>query len=101
MEATVVREVVSGDYVIKDMSDGRIIAERIHKRPGSQYGTYVTIDGEVTEEKLAKAKEQVVEDVCNIIRDIAKERDDFFIIKQLGDTATVAHKFILPTVEQE
>lgn len=66
---------------------------------GSMFGTYVKIDGNVTEEKLAKAKEMLVEEVCEIIKEIAKKRDDFFIIKTTDDGGSVAHKFILPTVE--
>ena len=66
---------------------------------GSMFGTYVKIDGNVTEEKLAKAKEMLVEEVCEIIKEIAKKRDDFFIIKATDIGGSVAHKFILPTVD--
>lgn len=71
--------------------------------PGTQYGAFVEIDGEVTDEKLAKAKEIVVERVCKMIREIANESEDFFIIKptMVGDAITVGHKFHLPTVKED
>lgn len=68
------------------------------------YGIIAGIEGEATDEKLAKAKEEVVDKVCALIREIAKERDDFFIIKPPfyeNGLMTVAHKFILPTVEED
>jgi hypothetical protein len=63
----------------------------------------VKILGEVKEEKLAKAKEMTVDEVCRIIREIANEREDFFIIKPpMGEyEASVGHKFLLPTVEED
>jgi hypothetical protein len=71
---------------------------------GSMFGTYAKIKGEVTEEKLAKAKELVIEDVCRMIREVANESEDFFIVKNSPSFAedeyiTVGHKFLLPTVE--
>lgn len=99
MEATVVKETVSGNRVYKEMSDGRIFVEPLNKIPGTQYGTFVIIKGEVTDEKLTKAKEMLVDDVCRVIREIANERDDFFIIKERAEYTSVAHKFLLPTVE--
>ena len=103
MEATVVREYTLGGRHFQEMSDGRILVSPTERVPGTQYGTYVAIKGEVTEEKLAKAKEMVVEDVCRLIRDIANEREDFFIIKELmgGGGTSVAHKFFLPTVDED
>ena len=95
------KETVKGDRVFKVMSDGRIVASSVNKSPGTQYGTYAMITGEVTEEKIAKAKEVVVDDVCRIIREIANERDDFFIVKEINGVTSVAHKFILPTVDDE
>lgn len=103
MEVTVVREVdTEGGRHIKEMSDGRIVVSPTKKQPGTQYGAIETIYGEVTEEKLTEAKTKVVDEVCRMIREIAK-RDDFFIIKPslLGDATTVAHKFFLPTVEED
>ena len=82
------------------MSDGRILVENIG-RSGSMYGHYETINGEVTDEKLAKAKAMVVDEVCKIIREIANDRDDFFIINPTDDGATVGCKFLLPTVTVE
>ena len=70
-------------------------------------GNYVGIPGVASEEEIALMKEKVVEEVCNEIRRIAKEREDFFIIKTgarfpgLDDSihTTVAAKFVLPTVK--
>lgn len=103
METTVVKEYTAGGKHFQEMSDGRILVSPMEIAPGTEYGTYVKIKGEVTDEKLAKAKEMVVEDVCRIIRDIANEREDFFIIRELmdGDGTSVAHKFFLPTVNED
>ena len=103
MEATVVKEEIRGDFVVKEMSDGRILFSPVKKAPGTQYGTYEVIYGEVTKEKLAEAKAKVVDDVCRMIRKIAEERDDFFIVKRTEEdcSTTVAHKFYLPTVNDD
>lgn len=105
MEATVVKEEVRGDRRYKFMSDGRTLVESINHPSGAMFGTYETITGEVTDEKIAKVKEAVVENVCKIIREIASTSDSFFIIKtnpycDEGECVTVGHKFILPTVDK-
>jgi hypothetical protein len=101
MEATVVREVVSGDRVFKEMSDGTILVTPARRVPGTQYGDYITVKGALTDDKLAKAKELLTDRVCDMIRAIANERDDFFIIKpsMTGEGHTVGCKFFLPTVD--
>ena len=68
--------------------------------PGSEYGHFVEIEGDATDEDITKAKQEVVERLCATIRDIAQKRDDFFIIKDapFKKGMTVAAKFILPTV---
>ena len=103
MEATVVKETVVNGRRYKEMSDGRIIVESVNQPKGSMFGTYATIKGVVTDEKLAKAKGLVIEEVCRIIREIANKCDDFFIIKNSPlaeeEYTTVGHKFFLPTVE--
>lgn len=68
---------------------------------GTQYGTYETIEGEVTEEALSVAKAKVVENVCEAIRCIAEERDDFFMVRKVDEITSVANKFVLPTVKKE
>ena len=77
------------------------------KKHGMIGGYYVEIPFKATEEELEKAKDFVVEALCNQIREIAKEREDFFIIKT-GErfpgldnekVTTVAAKFELPTVK--
>lgn len=66
---------------------------------GTQYGTYVNIEGELTEDKIAMAKKLVIEEVCEMIREIANKSENFFIVKDYCDGVTsIAHKFILPTV---
>ena len=77
---------------------------------GTQYGGFVCVKGELTKEKLAEAKETLVDEVCRTIREIATEREDFFIIKDCKDftpyldfggaTYTIACKFYLPTVKE-
>ena len=99
MEAKVIKEEIIGDRIFRKMSDGSIQVESVIEVPGTQYGTLAWIKGEVTEEKIAKAKEMVVEDVCKTIREVANDVDDFFIIKTTDGKASVGHKFVLPTVE--
>ena len=105
MEATVIKETVKGDRVFKEMSDGRILVED-RSRKGYLGGGYLMTEGNASEDELAQMKERLIEDVCAEIRKVAKEHDDFFIIKTgekfpgLDNTivTTVAAKFILPTV---
>lgn len=67
--------------------------------PGTQYGDFIVINNETTEEKLAEAKELLVEQACEVIRAIAKERDDFFIVKKMDEKTTIGWKIFLPTVD--
>lgn len=82
------------------VADNKFVKTEDQNR-GLYEGYVVHIPHEATEEDIAKAKEEVVDNVCRIIRGIASERDDFFIIKEsfIGDGITVAAKFILPTVK--
>ena len=107
MEATVVKEYTTeGGRHIKEMSDGRILVEPSNPVRGYIGGAYLMTKGNASEEEIARMKEKVVEDMCNEIREIAKEREDFFIIKTgprfpgLDDVivTTVGAKYILPTV---
>jgi hypothetical protein len=82
----------------------------VKREPDHGYmgGYYLKTEGEASDEEIALMKDTVVEEICNEIRKIAKERDDFFIIKRganlpgLDDTivTTVAAKYILPTVKE-
>ena len=69
------------------------------ERHGMLIGDYVKVDKDATAEEIEKAKEKVVESLCNEIHRIAKERDDFFIIHNVDDGKTIAAKFELPTVK--
>lgn len=87
---------------IKQLSDGRFVASQINPSPGTMYGDYVKIEGEITENKLTKAKKLLVKQICQMIEDIAENREDFFIIKEMEDGfTTVGCKFILPTVNDK
>lgn len=94
---TVVKEIVKGDRIFKEMSDGTVCVESARKSNGTLYGDYVVIDGEITEEKLARAKAEIIESACNNLRAIAERREDFFIIKP----NSVGYKFFLPTVDED
>ena len=65
-----------------------------------QYGDYVIVEGELTKEKLAKAKEEVLENVFTCMKEIAKEDDEIFIIKDLPDGTgkTVGFKFAVDII---
>lgn len=86
-------------FVFTKNSNGNFVAEPASRPNGSMFGTLAFIKGEVTEEKLEKAKEIVVDDVCRYIREIAKQSEEFFIIKTLEGKTSVGHKFFLPTVD--
>lgn len=71
-------------------------------------GCYLATEGEASEEEIARMKEAVVEQMCEDIRKLAREREDFFIIKKNGERVpgldgniitTVAVKYLLPTVK--
>lgn len=69
----------------------------------SVYGVALMTDGEAPLEEIKKAKEYVVEYICDCIRDVAKRKpDEFFIIKtptnEIFNKTSVGAKFILPTV---
>ena len=74
---------------------------------GYQGGYYIRTNGMSSDEEIAIMKEAVVEEICRQIREIAKARKDFFIIKQgkafpgLNDKicTTVGAKYLLPTVK--
>ena len=60
------------------------------------YGDYVIIDGELTEEKLAKAKEEVLESVFDFLKKELKDKNEFFIVKDVNGTTSVGFKCIIP-----
>lgn len=101
MEATIVREIVENGRRIKEMSDGKILIEPAERPKDSMFCSAVKIVGEVTEEKLAKAKEMVIEEMCEQIRELAKT-DNFFIIKGCLDHiaceeyTSVGRSYIIP-----
>ena len=74
---------------------------------GMLCGYYVETIGEASEKNIAKAKKLVVKKICKQIREIAREREDFFIIKKgarfpgLDEeiVTTVGAKYELPTVK--
>ena len=50
---------------------------------------------------LKNAKNEIIDELCNALRDVANSNEDFFIIKEHEDRITVGAKIYLPTVEQE
>ena len=82
-------------YIVISKEKNRVIAEKDDGRKLSQFGTYATIGGEVTEEKLIRAKLAVLEQLCHMMRKAASD-DDFFIIKNMGEGTTVAARFAIP-----
>ena len=96
---------VEGDLA----KDGRIKFTRKEPVHGYLGGSYRMTEGEASEEEIALMKDTLVEEICNEIRKIAKERDDFFIIKVGARfpgvdeeiVTTVGAKFELPTVKAD
>ena len=66
---------------------------------GAIYGTYLKIDGEPTDDKLTQAKSALVETLCSMIRAIAKENDEFFIVNKTEIGTTVGVKIEIPTIK--
>ena len=97
MEVTVVNEFVKGDRIFRQMSDGTLTVSLVNPN-GSLYGDYILLKGEVTEEELAKTKELLVDQMCDVIRKAAKEKEEFFIIKEVDGGTSVGWKFHLPHV---
>ena len=91
---------------LEDGPDGSIRAVKNTPDRGYLGGGLLRTEGEASDEEIAMMKEALVEGMCKEIRQLAKEREDFFIIKKganfpgLDDTivTTVGVKFILPTV---
>jgi hypothetical protein len=81
------------------VSDNKFVKKENQDR-GLCEGYIVHIPNEATETDIAEAKEIVVENICRMIRELAR-REDFFIINKafLEDGITVGAKFILPTVK--
>ena len=69
------------------------------EKHGILIGDYVKVDKAATAEEIAKAKENVIDSLCNLIHKIAKESDDLFIIKDAEDGKTIATKLELTTVK--
>ena len=72
---------------------------------GTMYGAIVKIKGDATPEKITEAKKALVDKVCAMIREIADNNDDFFIVHDSKDFpiltesyVSVGHKLFLPTV---
>ena len=94
---------------LEDGPNGSIRAIKNEPDKGFLGGYYLKTEGEASDEEIAMMKEAVVEGMCEEIRKIAREREDFFIIKKganfpgLDDTTitTVAAKYILPTVKND
>lgn len=66
---------------------------------GTACGSFKSVTLNATDEDIAEAKGQVVDDICDLIRNISNTRDDFFIINNVGDEITIGAKLVLPTVK--
>ena len=94
---------------LEDSPDGHIRAVKNEPDRGFMGGCYYATEGEASEEEIARMKEAVVDRMCEDIRKLASEKEDFFIIKKgerfpgLDNTiiTTVAAKYILPTVKKD
>ena len=65
-------------------------------------GTTKKITAEnLTATDLKNVKNEIIDELCNALRDVANSNEDFFIIKEHEDHITVGAKIYLPTVEQE
>lgn len=87
------------------VADNKFV-KKLNQDQGYLGGCYLATEGEASEEEIARMKEAVVEQMCEDIRKLARERKDFFIIKNgerlpgLDNTiTTVAVKYMLPTVK--
>jgi hypothetical protein len=95
--------------IVENNPDGSIKAFKNEPKRGYLGGCYFATEGEVSEKEIAMMKEAVIDKVCEDIRKIAREKEDFFIIKKgerfpgLDNTimTTVAAKYMLPTVEMD
>lgn len=116
-EVTVIKETVHGDRMYKEMSDGTICVENVGQKPkGAMYGDYIKFDtADPTPEMIAEAKAELVDRMCELIRKLADEREELFIIKKydkdptpenypfsladLVGTSSVGIKIIFPTID--
>ena len=67
-------------YEFTEKEDGRIVVKPKERLPGSQYGDYIKLPLNPSEEDISEAKALFANRICEVIRQLA-ERDDFFIRK--------------------
>lgn len=61
-------------------------------------GSLRSKEGEVSDKDIEAMKKEVVDEVCDTIRKLAAEREDFFIVKKHEGGTSVGTQFQLPTV---
>ncbi len=94
-------------YEFTEKEDGRIVVMPKERPQGSQYGSWLQLPLNPSDEDIKTAKEHFVNEICDTIRQLA-ERDDFFIRKDfpngndfLPDSepyTSLAWKIIFPTL---
>ncbi len=73
-------------------------------RQGKLYGCYCEIKGKATKRKIKKAKKYVLKQIIRVVKIVAKDEPEFFIIKNRIDgnmlsCNTVGAKILLPTLK--
>ena len=80
--AKLIREDKARGIAVYQRKNGATYIENIAKPQGSFWGDFVEVKGDLTEEKLAKAKEDVLEKLIEGIKDAANRYpESFFLIK--------------------
>ncbi len=105
-----VPEKEKSDFVISD-KDGKLVVNYNGPKNTSKIcGVFTIIEDDVTESKIEIAKEIVLNEMFDVIKDVVKNHEEFFIIKDLSEEDdplgtiefkkgfSVGAKAILPTV---
>ena len=73
------------DFVISD-KDGKLVVNFNGLKNTSKIcGAFTIIEDDVTESKIEIAKEIVLNEMFDVIKDVVKNHEEFFIIKELSE----------------
>ena len=103
VDNTVTEEFVIGGRRYERMSNGSLKVTPVDKPHGALYGDWTIIpESEFSEESLKETKRLLVEQMCEVVRRVADEHDELFIVnKSLNRNDTsVGWKMFFPTVNE-
>lgn len=96
-EAKVVKE--EGDRQFLKVKGGGLCVRLKDTKPDQCFGDYVKLPLNPTEEDIQKAREELIENMAELIRVVATEKPEWvFIEKDFEDCHTVGCKIVFPAI---